>query len=160
MINARREEHCEAITTERKYFKVGNSWIKRSLRPREWQINPMSGTIFVPIFSIERIMNEGVCMEFIAKNTNIPVPKFYSCFEDDEAAYLVIEFVEGVTIAELDLEQRKIVEKEFEGHLETMRKLKSCAWGGPSGIVSNFFLKNSMSINTYLNILLGTNHTM
>lgn len=53
----------------------------------------------------------------------------------DEAAYLVIEFVEGITMAELDTEQRKIVEIELEGHLETMRNLKSRIWGGPSGIV-------------------------
>jgi tRNA A-37 threonylcarbamoyl transferase component Bud32 len=136
MINAKREENCVAVTTERKYFKVGNSWVKRSLRPKEWQVDPMSGMWLVPRFGIERIMNEGACMEYIAKNTNIPVPKLYSCFEDDEAAYLVMEFIEGVTMSELHLEERKVVEKELEGHLKTMRGLKSSVWGGPSGIVS------------------------
>ncbi|KAG9227965.1 hypothetical protein BJ875DRAFT_294567 [Amylocarpus encephaloides] len=46
-----------------------------------------------------------------------------------------MEFVEGVTMDELDTEQRKIVQKELEGHLGTMRNLKSRVWGGPSGIV-------------------------
>ncbi|EPE29427.1 Protein kinase-like (PK-like) [Glarea lozoyensis ATCC 20868] len=36
---------------------------------------------------------------------------------------------------ELELEERQIVEKELEGHLATMRNLKSRHWGGPSGIV-------------------------
>jgi aminoglycoside phosphotransferase len=63
----------------------------------------MSGMLLVPRFGIERIINEGACMEYIAKNTNILVPKLYSYFEDDEAAYLVMEFVEGVAMSELDL---------------------------------------------------------
>lgn len=79
-------------------------------------------------------------MEFIAKSTNIPVPKVYSCFEDDEAAYLVTEFVEGVTMNHLSIEERKIVEAELERHLETLRGLKSKIWGGPSNIVSRGFL--------------------
>jgi aminoglycoside phosphotransferase (APT) family kinase protein len=138
-LNARREENCVAITTERKYFKVGQSWVKRSLRPSEWQINPMSGTILVPRFGMERIFNEAAAMEFIAKNTNIPVPKLYSCFEDDEAAYLVMEYVEGITLNHLDIEKRKVIEKEVETYLETMRELKSSVWGGPSGIVSKYW---------------------
>lgn len=75
-------------------------------------------------------------MEFIAKNTNIPIPKFYSCFEDDEAAYLVMEYVDGVAMSRLDIEKRKVVEKELEGHIETMKTLRSSVWGGPTNIVS------------------------
>jgi hypothetical protein len=41
-------------------------------------------------------------MEFIAKNTNISVPQLHSYFEDDEAACLVMEFVEGATIDQFD----------------------------------------------------------
>jgi serine/threonine protein kinase len=136
MLNAKREKNCVGITTERKYFEVGQSFIKRSLRPSEWQINQDNGTLLVPRFGMERIFNEASALEFIARTTNIPVPKVYSCFEDDEAAYLVMEYVEGVTMSSLDAEKRKIVEKEIEGYLETMRTLKSSVWGGPSNIVS------------------------
>lgn len=141
-LNARREKNCVGITTERKYFEVGQSFIKRSLRPSEWQINPGNGTIVVPRFGMERIFNEAAALEFIAKNTNIPVPKVYSCFEDDEAAYLVTEFVEGVTMNKLEPEKRKIVEKEVEGYVDTMRALKSSLWGGPSQIVSTELFKS------------------
>lgn len=136
MLNAKREENCVGITTERKYFKVGQSWIKRSLRPSEWQINQYDGTLLVPRFGMERIFNEASAIEFIAKTTNIPVPRVYSCFEDNEAAYLVMEYVEGITMNNLDIEKRKVVEKELERYLETMRRLKSSIWGGPSKTVS------------------------
>jgi hypothetical protein len=75
MLNAKREENCVSITTERKYFRVGQSWIKRSLRPSEWQINQYSGTLLVPRFGKERVFNEASAIEFIAKTTNIPVPR-------------------------------------------------------------------------------------
>jgi hypothetical protein len=51
-----------------------------------------------------------------------------------------MEYVEGVTMADLTPEQRKVVETELERHLETLRSLKSDAWGGPSGIVSSMNL--------------------
>ncbi len=74
-------------------------------------------------------------MRFIAEHTNIPVPKLHCCFEDDEAVYLVMEYIEGVGMNELEEEKRKAVEKELEVYLEVMKKLKSKFWGGPSGIV-------------------------
>ncbi|KAM5441511.1 hypothetical protein MferCBS31731_003582 [Microsporum ferrugineum] len=135
MLNARREENCIAVTLERKYYRVGQTWVKRSLRPSEWQINPYAGTLVVPRFGKERIRNEAASMKFIAENTDIPVPKLYCCFEDDEAVYLVTQYVEGVGMNELEEEKRKVVEKELELHLESMKKLKSRFWGGPSSIV-------------------------
>lgn len=138
MLEARREKDCIAITVERKYFHVDNSFVKRSLRPSEWQLNPVHGNVCVPRFGNERLLNEAASMEFIAKNTNIPVPKLLSCFEDDNAVYLVTEHIEGVAMSKLSEEQRKVVEEELAGHLETLRSLKSDVWGGPSGIVGNF----------------------
>jgi aminoglycoside phosphotransferase (APT) family kinase protein len=135
MLNSRREENCIAVSLERKYYKDGPTWVKRSLRPAEWQTNPYSDTLYVPRFGKERALNEAASMRFIAKHTNIPVPKLHCCFEDDEAVYLVMEYIEGVGMNELGKEKRKIVEKEIELHLEEMKKLKSKAWGGPSGIV-------------------------
>ncbi|OIW34064.1 kinase-like protein [Coniochaeta ligniaria NRRL 30616] len=135
MLNERREKDCVSVTLERKYFQVGGTWIKRSLRPSEWQINPFAGTLVVPRFGRERLLNEAAAMRFIAANTSIPVPKLYACFEDDGAVYLVMEYVEGVSMAKLNADERKVVEKELEGYLEALRKLKSSLWGGPSGIV-------------------------
>ncbi|KAL9535716.1 hypothetical protein SMMN14_01024 [Sphaerulina musiva] len=89
--NQHREETCIAITSERKCFHPGNSFVKRSLRPFEWQL--------------------------------------YSYFEDDQAVVLVIEYVDGVGINELDDAQRKIVKAELEQHLETLQGLRSSRIG-------------------------------
>ena len=132
-LNDRREEFCISVTPERKYFKVGGTWIKRSLRPTEWQKH--NGYTHVPLFNLERILNEGACLRFLADNTNIPLPKLYACFEDDSAAYLITEYVEGVGMDGLDTEKQEIVAKELQTHITTMNKLKSNKWGGPGGIV-------------------------
>lgn len=136
MINARREKECASITTERKYFRLGNSFVKRSLRPAEWQYNHMNGTLIIPRFGNERILNEAAALKFIAETTDIPVPKVYGCFEDDQAVYLVTEIIQGVQMATLNEAQRKVVELELDGYVQTLRSIKSDTWGGPSCIAS------------------------
>lgn len=135
MLNSRREEKCIAVTLERKYYRDGPTWVKRSLRPKEWQLNPYTGTLVVPRSGNERVFNEAASLRFIAEHTDIPVPKLHCCFEDGEAVYLVMEYIEGVGMNELEENKRKVVEKELEVYLESMKKLKSKVWGGPSGIV-------------------------
>ncbi|KAF5129791.1 hypothetical protein E5D57_006122 [Metarhizium anisopliae] len=125
MLNARREKDCFMITHERKYYSLNNSFVKRSLRPSEWQHNPFDGTLSIPRFGNERLLNEGATLRFIAENTNIPVPKLYGCFEDDNAVYLVTELIEGVEMAALEPAQRKTVELELEGYVDVLRGLKS-----------------------------------
>lgn len=56
MLNARREKECVGLTTERKYFHVDGAWIKRSLRPSEWQTNPFASMLLMPRFCNE-VMN-------------------------------------------------------------------------------------------------------
>lgn len=85
-------------------------------------------------------------MQFISEQTNIPVPKLYGCFEDDGAAYLIMAYVEGVTMNELSADGRKVVETELEGYLEDLRSLKSAVWGGPSGIVSSGYARACLQL--------------
>jgi aminoglycoside phosphotransferase (APT) family kinase protein len=72
---------------------------------------------------------------FIRDKTNIPVPVLYCCFEDDDAVYLIMENVEGISMTELGDGQRATVQEELEQHLQTMRNLRSSKIGGPSGIM-------------------------
>src|ERR1700753_803164 len=116
MMQARREENCGGVTTERKYYRVGQTWIKRFLRPSEWQVHPFKGTLVIPRIPKERLLNEAVMMQFVEKNTDIPVPKLHCWFEDDEAVYLIMEYVEGIGMNELDGEKRQTVERELEQH--------------------------------------------
>ena len=89
----------------------------------------------IPLFNLERVLNEGECLEFLSQNTDIPLPKLCACFEDDGAAYLITEYVEGVGMNDLKQEGQDVVAKELRIHMETLRKLKSNTWGGPSGLV-------------------------
>ncbi len=135
MINSRREENCIAVTAERKYYRVGHTFVKRSLRPAEWQTNPRTGVLYIPRLGHERTLNEAACMKFIAEHTNVPVLKLYCSFEDDEAVYLVMEYVEGARMDSLDEHGRSIVREELDKHIETLRTLRSNTFGGPSGLV-------------------------
>lgn len=132
-LNAKREEHCITVTPERKYYRVGNTWIKRSLRPTEWQKH--NGYMHVPMFNLERVLNEGACLKLVADKTEIPLPKLFACFEDDGAAYLITEYVDGVGMNDLDVKSQSVVAEELQRHMQTLKKLTSDTWGGPGGVV-------------------------
>ncbi|KAH6847656.1 kinase-like domain-containing protein [Chaetomium sp. MPI-CAGE-AT-0009] len=128
------EEGCFAITFERKYYHRGGTFIKRSLRPREFRTN-QRGHIHVPRLNGKRIKNEADTLRYIRQHTDIPVPTVYADFEDDEAYYLVVEYVEGVSMASLADHEKAVVRQELDMHLETLQRLRSDRMGGPSGIV-------------------------
>jgi hypothetical protein len=125
-LNQSREENCVSVTPERKYYRVGDTWIKRSLRPHEWQKH--NGYMHVPKFNGERILNEGACLAYLAANTDVPVPKVHACPEDDGAVYLITEYIEGVGMNELDEDKQKTVSLELENYLEELGSLKSNTW--------------------------------
>ena len=135
MLNERREAGCFVITTERKFYRVDNVFIKRSLRPSEWQTSPIKGTIHIPRQGKERLRNEAAALKFIREHTNVPVPKLICNFEDNDAVYLVTEYVEGVNMNDLEGSQKEIVTQELERHLQTIHNLRSSKLGGPGGLV-------------------------
>ncbi|KAH6623339.1 kinase-like domain-containing protein [Chaetomium tenue] len=132
--NERHEEGCFARTFERKYYHRGVAFIKRSLRPREFRTN-QRGDLHIPRANGERIKNEADTLRYIREHTDIPVPTVYADFEDDGAYYLVVEYIEGVCMADLTEDQKEVVELELDGHLNTLGGLRSNRVGGPSGIV-------------------------
>jgi aminoglycoside phosphotransferase (APT) family kinase protein len=152
LINRRREELCVGMTSERKYFHAGKAFIKRSLRPSEWQVSPFKGTIHVPRMNNERLLNEAATLQYTRENTNIPVPQLYACFEDDDAVLLVTEYVQGVGMHELDDAQKETVQRELEHHLETLQSLKSSKIGGPSGIVISPYRALSKTFRSEWNV--------
>lgn len=128
-----KEEGCFAVTAERKYYHVGDKFIKRSLRPREF-ITGYRG-LHIPRVGKERLMNEAASLRYIREMTNIPVPTVCCEFEDDEAYYLITEYIEGVSMSDLTEVQKVTVTKEIKLHLETLQNLTSTSVGGPSGII-------------------------
>ncbi|KAH9216211.1 kinase-like domain-containing protein [Leptodontidium sp. 2 PMI_412] len=127
------EEGCFAVTFERKYYHRGDVFIKRSLRPREFRTGYRG--LHVPRVGKERLLNEAASLRYIHEMTNIPVPTVYCDFEDDQAYYLITEYIQGVSMSELSDEQKATVFEEINERLTTVRNLKSKNIGGPSGIV-------------------------
>ncbi|CAH0019560.1 unnamed protein product [Clonostachys rhizophaga] len=128
-----REDGCLYMTAERKYYQRGQSFIKRSLREKEYYEGPHGPCI--PRLSKERLQNEAECLRFIRSKTNIPVPAVYADFEDDGAYYLVTEFIQGVELNDLPLEKKDLVREELKQHLDTLHSLRSTTIGGPSGLL-------------------------
>ncbi|KAI9886841.1 MAG: hypothetical protein M1823_001340 [Watsoniomyces obsoletus] len=134
-LNAKKEDGCFGITAERKYYRVGKTFIKRSLRSREWQFSPWKGRVHVPRLGRERLINEAASMVYIRDHTQIPVPTLHCSFEDDGAIYLIMEYIEGVGMNELTPPEQEVVKKEVESHLQTLRGLHSRVAGGPGGLI-------------------------
>ncbi|KAI3317219.1 kinase-like protein [Xylariaceae sp. AK1471] len=127
------EERCFAVTFERKYYHRGGSFIKRTLRPREFRTGYRG--LHIPRFRNESVMNEAESLRYIRCQTNIPVLRVHCDFEDEDAYYLVTEYVEGVSMSRLTDDQKAVVCDELQGHLATLKTLTSNRLGGPSGIV-------------------------
>ena len=127
------DKGCFATTFERKYYAIEDIFIKRSLRPKEFKTGYRG--LYVPRLAKERLVNEAAALRYVSKNTNIPVPKVYCDFQDDEAYYLIMEYVQGVSMSDLKDEQKRIVEEEIKLHLGVLHNLKSQTLGGPSGII-------------------------
>ncbi|KAL2200803.1 kinase-like domain-containing protein [Corynascus similis CBS 632.67] len=131
--NLTSEEGCLATSTDRKYYRRGNAFIKRCLRTHEFLPGPQG--FHVPRLRMESLKNEADTLRFLRRRTNIPVPLLFSDFEYDDAYYLITEYIEGVSMADLPEHQKDVVIAELEGHLAQLKTLRSNRMGGPSGIV-------------------------
>lgn len=127
------EEGCFGATFERKYYRRGNVFIKRSLRPLEYRTGHRG--FHVPRLGTDRLKNEAECLQYIRQHTDIPVPTIYCPLEDDDAYYLITEYVEGVGMSDLQDNQKSHVQREIETHLDKLKSSTSYRLGGPSGIV-------------------------
>ncbi|KAI1367471.1 kinase-like protein [Xylaria arbuscula] len=127
------EEGYIATSAERKYYHRGGSFIKRSLRPREFMTGYRG--LHVPRYRNQILMNEAASLQFVRQHTDIPVPRVLCDFKDDDSYYLITEYVEGICMADLSDDQKAVVGIELQRHLETLKSLRSNKLGGPSGIV-------------------------
>jgi serine/threonine protein kinase len=145
------EAGCFAQTWERKYYRLGNVFVKRSLRPREFQTN-IHGRLFVPRVGNERLANEAATLKFIREKTNIPVPSLICDFKDDESHYVIMEYVEGIGMNDIPNEKKPLVYAEIREHLRTLHSLKSRTLGRPTGIVIPPYRVSRVSTNDEWNL--------
>lgn len=123
-----------AMTAERAYYRCGDFFIKRGLRPSEYKTTHR-GTKHIPRLGKQRLQNEAATLRFIRRVSNIPVPTLYGAFELDDSFVLITEHIDGVAMSDLTDDQKYVVRTEVEQHLATLRRIKSNTIGGPSGIV-------------------------
>ncbi|KAG9842072.1 glycoside hydrolase, partial [Aureobasidium melanogenum] len=134
LLNKNTEKDCIAVTADRKYYQTKSAFVKRSLRPQEWQASAFLGKIIVPRLGEERLLNEAAELEFVAANTNIPVPIVLACFEDDSAVYLITELIDARSMDGLSDSDRAVVAKELETYIDQLHGLRSSSLGGCTGL--------------------------
>jgi len=127
----RREPGCWAILADRKYYQVGNSCIKRSLRRHEWQTTRTGVLIVPPTTFPQRWKTDAAVLQFLKERTDIPLPRLQCVFEDDGAFYHCTEYVPGVAMNTLDEKDKRVVMDELQQHLATLRALRSDLPGVP-----------------------------
>ncbi|KAH9907007.1 hypothetical protein F4778DRAFT_724347 [Xylariomycetidae sp. FL2044] len=128
-LNQHREAGCTGITIDKKYYEVGNSFIKRTLRSHEWMTTAWD---WKPSANLpQRWTTDAAILEYLRKQTNIPLPRLQHTFEDDRAFYFSTELVPGVNMSDLSEEQKLVVTKEPLEHIKTLKTLRSDTPGVP-----------------------------
>ncbi|KID94603.1 aminoglycoside phosphotransferase, partial [Metarhizium majus ARSEF 297] len=74
--------------------------VKRELSEEELA-RRSDGSIVRPFWAKERLQNEAATLEFISKNTSIPVPKF-RLYSKDSILHLETQFIDGLLLEEID----------------------------------------------------------
>ncbi|KAH9971220.1 kinase-like domain-containing protein [Lactifluus volemus] len=65
-------------------------------------------------------------MEYIARNTTIPVPRVQDIFIINQTTYIIMDYINGLEFSQkaLSVEQRECVFEELKGYIAQMRALK------------------------------------
>ncbi|KAG8405238.1 hypothetical protein J3458_021903 [Metarhizium acridum] len=121
-LNDRREPGCSVVLADKKYFHVGDWFMKRTLRQHEWQSVSDKIVIVPPTTYPQRWKTDAAILRFLRKETNIPLPPAECTFKDDGAFYFQSQFVDGVSMKELAQEEKEVVTKELERCWRPMRK--------------------------------------
>lgn len=75
----------------------------------------------IPRLKKERLQNEADCLQFIKRVCpDIPVPTVHGAFE-----------IDGVTMSELETEEKSVVTAELEKYLGMLKEIKSDTIGSP-----------------------------
>ncbi|KAJ2893239.1 protein kinase-like protein [Zalerion maritima] len=130
-LNDHREDGCWAVLYDKKYYHVGNSCIKRTLRRHEWQTNLRGDVVIPPRSYPQRWKTDAAVLQYLSIRTDIPLPRFQCAFQDDGAFYHLTEYVPGVAMNELNESQKRVVEKEVLRHIRTLKTLRSNVPGVP-----------------------------
>lgn len=105
--------------------------MKRTLRRHEWQT--VGDNILITPHTVlpERWKNDAAILAYLREKTNIPLPRLQCVYEDDGAFHHCTEYVEGVSMMDLSEEDKVVVKKGLQQHVETLKALRSDTPGVP-----------------------------
>lgn len=126
-------EQSEKIA-KKGYYHRGGFFIKRSLRPSEY-ITIFKENIYILRLGRERLQNEVESLRFIRYISNIPILTIYSLFKVDSSYFLVIEYIDGVSISQFLEDQKKLIQPKLNQYLISLYKIRSHKIGGPSRVM-------------------------
>ena len=69
---------------------------------------------------------EAANVEYIAKNTTIPVPRVHDVFTINKQTYIILDYIKGFEFSHkvLSMEQQESIYEELKGYIAQMRALK------------------------------------
>ncbi|MCJ1336346.1 hypothetical protein MMC09_001622 [Bachmanniomyces sp. S44760] len=132
---------------DRHYTLTPSTFTKRQLYPHEQILNNRGG-VAQYAFNPERLENERYALEFIAKNTKIPVPRVLGWSHVDGVRCLTVETLDGAMLGDLlrdgdnrlNSTEKAILKANaiayvYDTVLPELRKLRSRTLGQLSGAV-------------------------
>lgn len=130
-----REKKWFAEPSQSKCYRRGNYLVKRCFKQSAFNMEDQH-LYKVPRLGKEMLMNEAASLRYIRQHTSIPVPTVYREFEDDDAYYLVTEYLEGAPMSSLPSLMKDHLQTTYvDRYIAMLQTLKSSRIGGPSGIV-------------------------
>lgn len=119
------------VFPDRKIYHLDKLFFKRTLRRHEWTDLGDDFLVQPTATMPQRYRTDAAVQKYVREHTNIPLPTMTTCFEDDGAMCLAMEFLPGVQMDDLPKEDRQVVAAELEQHLETLKALRSDTPGVP-----------------------------
>lgn len=129
----------------RKIYHLPQLFFKRTLRRHEWTDLGDAFLVQPTATMPQRYHTDVAVQAYLREHTAIPLPTMTTCFEDDAAMCLAMEFLPGVQMDELPEADRQIVAAELSHHLETLKSLRSATPGVPG----ESLLIAPQRVNTY-----------
>lgn len=109
----------------RKIYHLPKLFFKRTLRRHEWTDLGDAFLVQPTATMPQRHRTDVAVQAYLREHTTTPLPTMTTCFEDDAAMCLAMEFLPGVQMDELPEADRQIVAAELSHHLVTLKSLRS-----------------------------------
>ncbi|KAI9681638.1 MAG: hypothetical protein M1829_000837 [Trizodia sp. TS-e1964] len=107
--------------------------------PRVWRYSPAPGVLLLPFnivlkFSRHASLSEAHTLEFVSKNTSIPVPRVITAFESkDGLRYILMTRIPGVPLSRvfglLSEEKQRNIMHQLRGYIDELRAIRNAEPG-------------------------------